>query len=134
MLKTPRDRLLFIIEKARQYDVATAPLDLESGSNPTEDGDVAILEDTADNPTREELAGALDTLNEEQRIEILALIWLGRGDFDRAEWPAAVKQAREINSEISTEHLIGTPLLADYLEEAIAALGYSLEDEEKGRL
>jgi hypothetical protein len=134
MLQTPLDRLLYIIEKAREYDVATAPLDLESGSNPSDDGDVAILEDTADNPTREELAGALDTLNEDQRIEIIALIWLGRGDFDRAEWAAAVKQARELHGDITTEYLIGTPLLADYLEEAISALGYSLEDEEKGRL
>jgi hypothetical protein len=134
MLKIPLDRLLYIVEKAREFDVQLDPVDVDSGSNPNDDKDVAILEDTADNPTREELTGALDALDEEQRIEILALTWLGRGDFDRAEWPAALKQARELHSEIETAYLIGTPLLADYLEEAISALGYSLEDEEKGRL
>jgi hypothetical protein len=30
--------------------------------------------------------------------------------------------------------LVGTPLLADYLEEAISTLGYSLKDYEEGRL
>jgi hypothetical protein len=43
-------------------------------------------------------------------------------------------QAREVHNAAETEYLIGTPLLADYLEEAVAALGYSLEDYEKGRL
>ena len=61
-------------------------------------------------------------------------MWLGRGDFDRSGWRDALAQARDLHSPAETEYLIGTPLLADYLEEAIAALGYSLEDYEKGRL
>jgi hypothetical protein len=134
MLKIPLDQLAFIIEKAREYDAQTASDDLESGSNPSDDKDVAILEDTPDNPTREELTGALDGLDEEQRIELLALMWLGRGDFDRDEWGDALSLAREVHTGRETEYLMGTPLLADYLEEAVAALGYSLEDEEKGRL
>jgi hypothetical protein len=40
-------------------------------------------------------------------------------------------QAREIHNTAETEYLVGTPLLADYLEEAIAALGYSIADYEK---
>ena len=50
-------------------------------------------------------------------------MWLGRGDFDRGEWPAALAQAREIHNSHETSYRIGTPLLADYLEEGIAALG-----------
>ena len=61
-------------------------------------------------------------------------MWLGRGDFDAGEWRDALAQAREIHDARETSYLIGTPLLADYLEEALAALGYSLEDQEKGRL
>ncbi len=134
MLTTPLEQLAYIIEKAREFDAQTAPVDSDSGSNPTDDNDVAILEDTADNPTRQELAAALDALDDDQKIEILALTWLGRGDFDRAEWRDALAQAREIHDAGETGYLIGTPLLADYLEEAVAALGYSLEDYQKGRL
>jgi len=134
MLKTPLEQLAYIVEKAREFDAETEPVDSDPGSNPSDDSDVAILEDTDDNPTRQELAGALDALDDDQRIEILALMWLGRGDFDRAGWRDALRQAREIHNAAETEYLIGTPLLADYLEEAIAALGYSLEDYQKGRL
>jgi len=134
MLSTPLEQLAFIIEKAREYDEETAPVDTESGSNPSDDNDVAILEATGDNPTREELAGALDALDDEQKIEVLALMWLGRGDFEPGEWRSALAQAAEIHNARETAYLMGTPLLADYLEEAISALGYSLEDYEKGRL
>jgi hypothetical protein len=90
MLKIPLEQLAFIIEKAREFDAETAPVDSDSGSNPSDDNDVAILEDTADNPTRQELVGALDVLDDDQRTEILALTWLGRGDFDRSEWQEAL--------------------------------------------
>jgi hypothetical protein len=134
MLSTPLEQLAYIVEKAREYDAETAPVDSDSGSNPSDDHDVAILENTPDNPTRQELIAALDALNDDQKIEILALTWLGRGDFAVAEWRDALAQAREIHNAAETEYLAGTPLLADYLEEAIATLGYSLEDYEKGRL
>ena len=134
MLKTSLGQLAYIIEKAREFDAETAPVDGGSGSNPTDDDAVAILEATADNPTRQELTAALDLLDDEQRIEVLALMWLGRGDFDTGEWRDALAQAREIHDARETSYLLGTPLLANYLEEALAALGYSLEGQEKGRL
>lgn len=134
MLSTPLEQLAYIVEKAREFDAMTEPSGDQTGSNASDDGEVAILEDTADNPTREELEAALQALDNAQRIEILALMWLGRGDYDAAEWADALNQAREIHDEHETDYLIGTPLLADYLEEAIAALGYSLEEYGMGRL
>jgi Protein of unknown function (DUF3775) len=134
MIETPLDKLAYIIEKARAYDAEVAPVDRAPGSDPSDDDDVAILEATPDNPTRQELVAALDALNDDQRIEILALMWVGRGDFDRGEWPDALAQAREIHNAAETRYLVGTPLLGDYLEEAIAALGYPLEDDETGGL
>ncbi len=134
MLKTPLEQLAYIVEKAREFDAETAPSDADSGSNPSDDGDVAILEATGDNPTEEELEAALNALDDEQRTEILALMWVGRGDFDRDEWAAALAQARDIHNEHETSYLVGTPLLADYLEIGLDLLGYSLEDYEKDRL
>jgi len=134
MLKTPLEQLAYIVEKAREFDAEVAPVDSDSGSNPSDDNDVAILEATGDNPTDQELVAALDALDDEQRIEILALMWLGRGDFGRDEWHEALVQAREVHNEAETAYLVGTPLLADYLEEGLNALGYSLEDYETGRL
>jgi len=128
MLNIPPVQLAYIVEKARAFDAETPPVDTDSGSNPSDDNEVAILEATADNPIQQELSAALNALDDEQRIEILALMWLGRGDFDRSERRAALAQAREIHNAHETSYLLGTPLLADYLEEGIAALGFSLQD------
>ncbi|HVH80958.1 MAG TPA: DUF3775 domain-containing protein [Stellaceae bacterium] len=130
MLQTPLEQLAFIIKKAREFDAETAPGDTETGSNPSDDRDVSILEDTADNPTEEELRGALGALNETQRIEVLALMFVGRGDFDRAEWREALVQAHDAHDGSEIDYLVGTPLLADYLEAGLDALGYSLSDLE----
>ena len=54
--------------------------------------------------------------------------------FDRSEWRDALTQARDVHNEAETSYLMGTPLLADYLEVALGVLGYSLEDYQKGRL
>ena len=134
MLNTPLEQLDYIVEKAREFDAETAPVDSDPGSNPNDDRDVAILEGTPDNPTEQELLAALDALDDDQRIEILALMWLGRGDFDRSEWPDALSQAQEIHNAGETGYLVGTPLLADYLEEGLAALGYSLEEYQRRHL
>jgi hypothetical protein len=130
MLQIPLDQLAYIVEKAREFDEETEPVDRDSGSNPSDDRDVAILEDTADNPTQQELAAALDSLDEGQRIELLALMWVGRGDFDASEWRDALAQARDSHDEQEPAYLMGTPLLADYLEAGLDALGYSLDDEQ----
>ncbi len=124
MLETPFEQLAFIIAKAREFDAETAPVDSGSGSNPSDDDEVGILEETSDNPIGEELATAIELLNDDQKTELLALMWVGRGDFDAVEWPAALAQARQIHNWHETGYLIGTPMLADYLEEGLAALGY----------
>ena len=49
------EKVCFIILKARELDVKVAPEELSGGSNPTDDGMQSILEDYADDPTREEL-------------------------------------------------------------------------------
>ncbi len=133
MLETPLERLAFIIEKAREFDAETAPVDSDSGSNPSDDDDIKILEETSDNPIGEELATAIELLNDDQKTELLALMWVGRGDFEADEWKDALAQARQIHNWHETDYLIGTPLLADYLEEGLAVIGYPPEDYENRR-
>lgn len=82
-LSIPLETLTYIIEKAREFDAEVPPVNADDGSNPIDDeaGDIDILEDTPGNPTVEELAAALEALNDDQRDEIVALTWVGRGDF-----------------------------------------------------
>ena len=134
MLTVPLEQLAFIIIKAREYDAEVPPVDEGSGSNPSDDGGRDVLEDSPDNPTRQELVGAIGALSELERIELLALTWLGRGDYAKAEWRDALREARRVHDESETDYLAGTPLLASYIEEGLSQLGYSIDDYEIGRL
>jgi hypothetical protein len=59
---------------------------------------------------------------------------LGRGDYGKGEWRDALREARRVHDRKETDYLLGTPLLASYLEEGVSQLGYSIEDYEVGRL
>lgn len=133
MLTIPLEKLAYIVEKAREYDAEVpADPDAQDGSNAADDDEREILLDTPDNPTAQELRDALDGLNIDEREELLALLWLGRGDFDAQSWPEALQQARDTRTSTETDYLIGTPLLGDYLEEGVEALGLSLEEFDRG--
>ena len=133
-LTVPLETLVYIIEKAREFDAEVPPVLTDDGSNPIDDeaGDTTILEDRPDNPTAEELKEALQTLNDDQRDEIVALTWVGRGDFTNEDWDEALHAAHERHNGDEAQYLMGTPLLADYLEEGAAQLGYPREDLEEG--
>lgn len=122
----PAQKLAYIIEKAREFDAQVEEDDPDSGSNPSDDMEVAILEATPDNPTEDELAAALANLNDDELTELLALLWVGRGDYDRASWRDAVRQAREAKNRRIVRYLAGTPMLGDLIEEGLAELGVSV--------
>ena len=133
MLAIPLERLGFIIAKAREFD-AEVPVepDAAAGSDGPDDDEREVLLDTPDNPNEQELRDAIDGLGIPEQQELLALVWLGRGDYDAASWPEALQQARDTVTASVTEYLVGTPLLGDYLEEGAEALGLSLQDFERG--
>ena len=128
------EKVCFIIVKAREFDAKVAPVEQDPGSNPADDGESEILEDHDDDATEAELRAAIDDLNADEISDLLALTWVGRGDFDRQEWESAKTQAQERQRRDSTDYLVGTPTLGDFLEEGLAALGHSCEEFELNRL
>ena len=130
MLSIPLDKLAFIVVKAREFDAQVEPEGLEEGSNAADDKEMGILEATPDNPTLAELVAALEDLNEDEMIDLLALVWVGRGDYSGDEWDEAVRAAREAHDEHAVAYLLETPNLADLIEEGLAELGLSVIDEE----
>jgi hypothetical protein len=132
MLTIALETVCFIIVKAREFDVQVEPSDPDSGSNPSDDGEVDVLEGSRGNPTYEELVGAMGILNADERIDLVALAWVGRGDFD--DFDEAREQAADSTVKNWPEYLIGIPLLGDFLDEGLANLGLSCEDVEIDRL
>ncbi len=122
------DSVCSVILKSKVLNAKEAVVDPDEGSNPTDDGDREILEETADDATADELRSLIDDLNEDQQIELVALAWLGRGSFSREEWDDALDEARRASNDRTADYLMGMPLLADYLEEGLAAFELSCSD------
>lgn len=128
------EKVCFIIVKAREFDAKVDPVEPDPGYNPADHEEREILEDYADDPTLEELRSAIDLLDDDELIDLIALAWVGRGDFGRSEWPNARALAQERHRQHSAAYLVGMPTLGDLLEEGLAELGYSCTDYEAGHL
>ena len=122
------DKVCELIIRARAIDVKEGLTDPASGSNPTDDGSIDALTSSPDDATEEEVRDVIAGLNDDERADLIALVYIGRGDMEPEEWGAAVRLAREREeaSSISTaDWLIGIPNLADLLDEGVNAMGRS---------
>jgi hypothetical protein len=115
----------YVIVKAREVAAKVAAWD--DGATSDHDAD-SILESFSDDATRSELKSFIQDMNEDEHV---ALAWIGRGSFGPEELDEALETARTERTNRTEEYLLGMPLLADYLEEGLDRLGYSVEDIEE---
>lgn len=121
------EKVCFVVAKSRELLATDAGVDPDA-SNPSDDGETAALTEAADLPNRQELRGFLATLDVDERDALVALAWIGRGDFEPSDWRSAVKEAAERRETNTATYLLGMPLLPDYLEDALSAFDRSCED------
>ena len=128
------ETVCFVVMKAREFDAKDVLTDPDSGSNPADDMDASVLEDNPDDPVVEEITSAIDDLSDDQQIDLVAIAWLGRGDYDATDWPSVRAEAARAHNRTTASYLLGIPLLADYLEGGLSLLGRSCEEYELNRL
>ena len=120
------DHVCVFILKARQVNVKEVSGNEDEASDGPDDGMRGVLQEDPEDDTRQELGDMIDSLNEEEAAELIAMCWIGRGDFDPTEFAAAKQAALDDRPGTSTSsYLLGLPLLADYLDEGLNALGHS---------
>jgi hypothetical protein len=124
------EKVAFLIEKAREFDVKEAASDPDSGSNAADDDMVDVLEDTANDPVEQEIRGFINALTEDEQVDLVALMRLGRGDGGVDDWDALRAEALDQREGRSTaRYLLGEPMLGDLLAEGLDALGIDWTDE-----
>jgi hypothetical protein len=133
-LRISPEKVCFVVVKARELDVKVAPEWMDDGSNPTDDQMAQILEDYADDATLDELRSYLQALNDDELEDLLALTWLGRGDYTLNDWEDLMSEVQDVRDHRTVDYLIGTPLLADYLENGLSEFGLSCAEFELGRM
>ena len=133
MLQIAPEKVSHVIVRAREFDVKVAPWD-DHGSGEREDEVESILEDTPGDSIADEIKAFIDGLNVDEQVSLVALMWIGRGTYESDELDDAIATARSERVNKTSAYLLGVPLLADYLEEGLQKLNYSVEDSESGIL
>jgi len=123
------EKVGFLIEKTREFDVKEAETDPDSGSNPTDDDMIDVLEDNGDDPVAREITGFINAMTEDERIDLVALMRLGRGDGTIEEWDDLRREAADASDGHTASTLLGEPLVSDYLAEGLEEFGLDWTDE-----
>ena len=127
------DTVCYVINRARELMADLDPIEDEPGQHTADDTlDEPPEDDTSpyqENPAYDELKEFIDTLNDDEQLELIALTWIGRGTYTSEDWDEAVEVAREEHPRKAGKYLLGQPLLADELEEGLSEMGLSCDDE-----
>jgi hypothetical protein len=126
------EKVAFLIEKAREFDVKELDSDPDSGSNGADDDMLDVLEDNGRDPVMRELTGFINALTEDEQIDLVALMRLGRGDGTIDEWQDLRREAADGRNDgdgSAASYLLGEPMLGDLLAEGLDAFGIDWTDE-----
>ena len=128
--------VVYLIARAKEFAVKDSETEPEPGSNPSDDRMVEILESHPEDDAvlDEETRGFIESLSQDEQIDLVALAWVGRDDYSAEEWPEVRQQAADAYEGKTARYLLGMPLLANYLEAGLATLGYSVEELESDLL
>jgi len=81
-----------------------------------------------------QLAGFIAGLAEDEKAELTAVAWVGRGAFEAEEFDEAVATALAEATVPTEDYLMGMPHLAENLEAGLEALGVDVTGEEEDLL
>jgi hypothetical protein len=123
------EKVGFLIEKAREFDVKEAATDLDSGSNGADDNMIDVLEDDGSDPVAQEITGFINALSEDEQVDLVALMRLGRGDAGIEEWQDLRRDAVDGRNGRTARYLLGEPMLGDFLAEGLDQFGFSWTGE-----
>lgn len=82
-----------------------------------------LAEEEEENLTETELRALLADLNVDEAAELVALMWIGRGDYAGSEFAEATEEARRRYFRRTADYLLSQPTLGDWLEDGLEAIG-----------
>jgi len=122
------ETICFLINKAHEFHAKEQVVIPDVPNSPSEDWARQVLADHLDDTTFVEVQYAMNDLEPDQQAIVLALAWLGRGDYDIEEWDSALETAQDELSPELTKRLMSIPYIADYWQEGLNLHGYSCEE------
>ncbi|MCU0904694.1 MAG: DUF3775 domain-containing protein [Tabrizicola sp.] len=81
-----------------------------------------------------QLHAFIDALNDDEKAQLTAIAWVGRGAFEPEDFDEAVATATSEATTPTADYLMGMPHLAENLEAGLDALGIDVAGEEEDLL
>ena len=126
-LRISTEKVCAFIEMAREVAGKVPPT---TGDDTTtgDDSELVTIEEPEgigedEDARRSEMVEFVAGLNVEEQTDLLALIMLGRGDYDSEEWDDAVAEAEDRIADRDPDYMIGDAALPEYLGDGLEALG-----------
>ncbi|KIT14315.1 DUF3775 domain-containing protein [Jannaschia aquimarina] len=105
-LTIPPDALRLLLEQLRSVEV---PVESDDGGNDLR---------------RNELQTEIEGLDRDQQHELVALLWIGRGDYQEVDWDEAKALAEERHVGPTFEYLASHPQAADHIAAGLEEIGH----------
>jgi len=129
LLTIDTDYLGMLILKVRAVMAQEPTIASDPGDNPIDEGH-AILKEEPDDLSLEEILEEIEGLDPDKQAELVALMWLGRGDAETEEWSELLRLAVERREAPTGPYLLDHPLLAEHWADGLEKLG---RDDSVGR-
>jgi hypothetical protein len=120
-LRISADKVCAFIEAAREVAGKVPPT---TGDRTTtgDDSKLVTIEDyPGEDDRRGQMVEFIAGLNVEEQVDLLALLMVGRGDYDVAEWDDALAAAAGEIADRHPDYMIGDAALPEYLGDGLNA-------------
>ena len=128
MLNINPETVCHIIDKAREFQAKEQVVIPDVPDSPADDWPLQVLAEHVGDLTYQEVVLAVTDLEPDQQAELVALMWLGRGDYDLNDWENAQRDAADNLTESTGSYLLAHPLVASYLMDGLVQHGYRCEE------
>ena len=126
-LRISTDKVCDFIEAAREV-AGKVPSTAGDHTTTGDDSKLVTIEDySGEDDRRGQMVEFIAGLNVDEQIDLLALIMLGRGDYDIADWDVAVAEAQGRIAARDPDFMIGDAALPEYLGDGLEAFDRSCD-------
>lgn len=125
MLNIDTKTICDILDKSRQFQ---AKEDISFPEETADEDPMYVLADYSDDPVYQDAIAVINNLSDAQQATLVALMYLGRGDYSLEEWPQAYKFAEDEMTDHTGQYLLSHPYLAEYVEQAMDLLGINFRE------
>jgi len=126
-LRISTEKVCDFIEAAREV-AGKVPSTAGDRTTTGDDSKLVTIEDhPGEDDRRREMVEFIAGLNVEEQIDLLALIMLGRGDYDIEDWEVAVAEAQARIAARDPDFMIGDAALPQYLGDGLEAFDRSCD-------